>query len=154
MAQSTYFKCPTCGQSRRDAERVYSEFHYAASASRFISREDAERLANINIDRSFWIECHHRSFKPFALIESAVDIGQSRKTVTAIANLAMLAKIPAYLVLFTMSDNLTGKVDITKLRVQCVWSPVRPKPTRSRFGDRKSTLNGYWTCVIVVRIAS
>jgi hypothetical protein len=73
MSQLEKYICETCGRGKRDGERAYSAFHRIKSAERWIPYEDAVRLANINIDRGLWIECHHRTFEPIAIFETAQD---------------------------------------------------------------------------------
>ena len=108
----------------RDGERAYSAFHRTASARRFIPYEDAYRLATINLDRAFWIECHDGTFVPIALVETAVDVGQDRKPTTATENLARLAGIFGFLVLYTVGERIdvvTGEPEILQFRVKMLW---------------------------------
>jgi hypothetical protein len=55
---------------------------------RWIPYADAYRITTINLDQVLWIECHQGSYEPLALIETAQDIGQRQKNVTAVTTLA------------------------------------------------------------------
>lgn len=73
--------------------------------------EDA--ITYIDIDAAEYCQ---RCRRPLALIELARDVGQSHKTVTVIRNLARLAGIAAYLVLY----KLDGNGEIERFRVTTI----------------------------------
>jgi hypothetical protein len=142
VSQHEYFVCPTCKRGHRSGERAYSAFHRVKSASRWISEEDAMKLANINTDRILWIECHHQSFEPIAVFETACDVGK-RKNTTAIRNLAKgftAHELRAYLVLYTLGDDIdpaTDEIRIISLRVRRVWPEPVDKKTMETVMDPK-----------------
>jgi hypothetical protein len=108
----------------REGEAAYSAFHRSASLSRWLPYEDAVKLSMINLDLCFWIECHHQSFQPIALIETAQDFNQFGKPITALRNLAIRADLPAFCVLYELSeqiDPLTGLRQVVSFRTRHVW---------------------------------
>ena len=125
----------------REGEAAYSAFHRSASLSRWMPQGDAIKLAMINIDTCFWIECHDKSYQPIALIETAQDIGQLRKPVVALRNLACRADLPAFCVLYLLADcidEITGRRKLTSFRVRSIW----PNDTPFKKCDPQQYANG------------
>lgn len=100
----------------------YSSWHRRKSTSRFIGVDRAEKLSMIDIDS---LEYNYQTRCPVALIETAQDVGQERKSTTVTSNLAELAGIPCYLVLYTLSENANAAndswLDIESFRVKRIW---------------------------------
>lgn len=93
----------------------YSCWHRAASIRRYVGWERAQLLSMADADCVLFLEYDHGSKEPLALVETALDIGQSYKPATAIMRLAKRARIPAYLVLYAWAGQ--------------------PNPSDSRFQD-------------------
>jgi len=85
---------------------AYSAFHRAASINRFLQNPDlAHSLGMIDLDHTIWIEWQDKTFRPLALIETAEDTPRNRrKSVKVLKALALMAGIPAFLVLVTEAD--------------------------------------------------
>lgn len=110
--------------------KSYSEWHRRHSTRRFIGIEAAQLLAMIDLDASLWVEYDNGTKDPVALVETAVDVGQPYKTATVTLNLAKRARIPCYVVLYTLSDlpnpaNPTCQ-DIDSFRIKRLY----PEPDR------------------------
>ena len=86
--------------------REYSVWHRRNSTRRFVGIEHAQRLAMIDIDVAVFHEYDDGTKEPVALVEVARDIGQNHKPATVTQRLAAKAKIPAYVVLYTLSDQM------------------------------------------------
>lgn len=84
---------------------TYSAWHRRNSIGRHVGQEEARLLAMIDIDASIWIESHDATKKPLVLIETAKDIGQDCKPSTILTNLAIRCDLPAYLVLYKVSER-------------------------------------------------
>lgn len=101
---------------------TYSVWHRRLSTRRFVGIERAQTLAMIDADVGVWVEYDDDDKMPLALVETARDVGQTYKPATVTANLARMAKIPAYVVLYTQSNtkNPAGSEwpDIEKFRVK------------------------------------
>ncbi len=85
--------------------REYSVWHRRNSTRRFVGIEHAQRLAMIDVDAAIFLEYDDGTKEPMALVEVARDVGQDHKTATVTQTLAAKAKIPAYVVLYTLSDQ-------------------------------------------------
>jgi hypothetical protein len=83
---------------------AYSAFHREESLRRFLTPTEAASLAMIDIDCAY-VEYDHNSKRPLILVEIARDCGQSYKTATVITNLARAANLPAYAVLYAVSER-------------------------------------------------
>lgn len=83
----------------------------------------------IDIDAALWIEYGHRGAScraPIALIETARDVNQDFKPVTVLCELAKMSHIPAYVVLYKLSDCSKNpadsrEFDIESFRVKRAW---------------------------------
>lgn len=84
---------------------TYSVWHRRLSTRRFVGIERAQTLAMIDADVGVWVEYDDNDKMPLALVETARDVGQPYKSATVTANLARMAKIPAYVVLYTPSNE-------------------------------------------------
>lgn len=109
-------------------DQSYSAWHRRNSTRRFVGIEKAQTLAMIDLDACPYVEYDDRSKEPIALIEVAMDIGQSWKTHTVTKNLARLCterSLPAYVVLYKKSseDNPADRSqkDIEAFRVIRIW---------------------------------
>ena len=102
----------------------YSSWHRTESIARFVGKR-AKEIAAIDID---FLEYHDSCKAPLALIETALDTGQSHKPIRMTLNLAKRAHIACYVVLYTLAtrDNPADSKykDIASLRVKRYW----PKP--------------------------
>jgi hypothetical protein len=112
------------GTRRRD----YSAWHRRNSTRRFVGIELAQLLAMIDLDASLYVEYDDGTKEPLALIETAIDNGQSYKTATVTCNLAKKANLPCYVVLCKLSDVPNPAdpewQDIESFRIKRLW----PKP--------------------------
>lgn len=115
----------------------YSAWHRAASIRRYVGWERAQLLSMVDADCVLFLEYHHASKAPLALIEAAIDMGQDYKPATAIRLLAKRARIPAYLVLYARAADrnpadprcfdLTGfRVKRLYPRADLTWRRVAP----------------------------
>lgn len=104
---------------------VYSAWHRRYSTQRFVGIEAAQRLAMIDIDACLWVEYDDRSREPLAVIETAMDVGQTFKASTVTRNLAKRAGISAYCCLYRLADEFnpaaSGIADIASFRVRRLW---------------------------------
>lgn len=110
--------------------RAYSAWHRRLSTQRFIGIEKAQLLAMIDLDASLYVEYDDGTKEPIALIETAVDVGQSFKPATVTCNLAKRADLPCFVVLYKLSDQKNPAderwPDIVEFRVKRLY----PKPER------------------------
>ena len=83
----------------------YSAWHRRLSTKRFVGIENAQLLAMIDLDIALYVEYEESSKMPVGLIEVAQDVGQPYKTATVTKNLAIMAGIPAYVVLYEISET-------------------------------------------------
>lgn len=117
-------------QEERYGQRdlTYSQWHRARSTGRYIGIERAQTLAMIDMDHTMWVEYDDETKEPLALIEEALDIGQSYKCATVTENLARKSDLPALLVLWLPSAQPNPAApecpDIERFRVKRLW----PKP--------------------------
>jgi len=77
------------------------------------------------LDASLYVEYDDGSKEPLALIETAKDVGQAHKTATVTYKLAKRAKMPCFVVLYTLSANLNPAdnnwFDIQQFRVKRLY---------------------------------
>jgi hypothetical protein len=102
---------------------TYSLWHRTESIERYLGHANAEQLRLIDIDAILYVEYERYKNRPLALIEEARDVGQSFKCAAVMANLARMAKLPAFLVLWLPSSEANpvtnGKYpDIERFRVR------------------------------------
>jgi hypothetical protein len=104
---------------------TYSLWHRRRSVSRYVGSESAQLLSMCDVDCVLWLEYDYQDKRPLALIETAMDVGQSHKPATAIRNLAVRAKVPAYLCLYSKANyanpSETRCNDISGFRVKRLW---------------------------------
>jgi hypothetical protein len=111
---------------RRPGE--YSAWHRRASIKRFVGIERAQLLSLCDIDAALWLEHDDLSKEPLALIETAMDVGQSYKSGTVLQRLAKRASVPAYLCMCKLGDQPNPADptyrDLIAVKVRRVW----PRP--------------------------
>lgn len=88
-----------------ERRRDYSAWHRRNSTRRFVGIENAQLLAMIDLDASLYVEYDDGSKEPVALIETAQDVGQTYKTATVTTKLAQRARLPCFVVLYTLSTQ-------------------------------------------------
>jgi hypothetical protein len=112
-------------------DRTYSAWHRRLSTRRFVGIERAQSLAMIDLDAALYVEYDDGSKAPVALIETAIDVGQSYKSATVTMRLAMLSGLPCYCVLYSCGSTPNPAdpkwPDISSFRVKRLW----PKPEHS-----------------------
>ena len=95
------------------------------STGRFVGIERAQTLAMIDLDASLYVEYDDGTKEPLALIETAMDVGQSFKNGTVTRKLAERANLPCYVVLYTISERKNpadGRFkDIARFRVMQLY---------------------------------
>jgi hypothetical protein len=84
---------------------AYSAWHRRGSIGRFVDQATARALAMIDLDTILYIEYDDQTKAPLALIEVAIDVGQQHKSATVTRKLAEKANLPAYTVLYKLSDE-------------------------------------------------
>lgn len=106
-------------------DRSYSAWHRRHSTRRFVGIEKAQNLAMIDLDAYLYIEYDDSTKEPLALVETAMDVGQSWKTATVTKNLAKKAGIPAFVLLYKLSTEPNPCdpqfFDIESFRVKMIW---------------------------------
>jgi hypothetical protein len=84
----------------------------------------------IDLDAALYVEYDDSSKEPLALIETARDVGQGYKAATVTRNLAKLAGLPSYCVLYLCGDRPNPADpawrDVELFRVKRLW----PRPER------------------------
>jgi len=114
-------------------DRSYSAWHRRNSTRRFVGIEDAQLLAMIDLDASLYVEYDDGDKEPLALIETAIDVGQSFKTATVTTRLAQLADLPCFVVLYKLADEPNPadhkRRDICSFRVR----QLHPKPENGKW---------------------
>lgn len=112
-----------------ERRRDYSAWHRRNSTRRFIGIEHAQLLAMIDLDASIYVEYDDGTKEPIALIETAQDVGQPYKPATVTGKLARLAKLPAFVVLYRLSEDPNPADekwrDIVEFRVRRLWPNER-----------------------------
>jgi hypothetical protein len=83
-------------------------------------------MASIDLDAVQFAEMDDGTKVPLALLEVALDKGQAWKAATCTQKLAEMAGVPAFCVLFKMSDKanptaVDGAPDIESFRARCLW---------------------------------
>lgn len=106
-------------------DRSYSAWHRRFSTRRFVGIERAQLLAMVDMDACLYVEYEDGTKIPIALIETAKDVGQNYKTATVTKNLAKAANIPAFVLLYKLSNQRNpydkNWFDIESFRVKCLW---------------------------------
>ena len=59
----------------------------------------------IDLDASLYVEYDDKTKEPLALIETAVDVGQTYKSATVTKKLAVRANLPAFIALYTLAEE-------------------------------------------------
>jgi len=85
-------------------ERSYGLWHRVKSIARFIGTRQAEELAMVDLDSVLFAEHDYPTKLPLCLVEVGRDIGQE-KPAGVIRKLAQLADVPAYVCLYTPSND-------------------------------------------------
>lgn len=110
-------------------DRTYSAWHRRYSTQRFIGIEHAQLLAMIDLDASLYVEYDDGTKEPLALIETARDHGQPVKPSTVTQKLAILADLPAFVVLYTLAPIHNPAdphwPDVAAFRIKRLW----PQPS-------------------------
>lgn len=108
-----------------DRPGLYSAWHRRLSIRRFVGLEKAQLLSMIDLDGALYCEFDATTSEPLALIETALDHGQRRKTATVTKRLAQRARLPAYVVLYCAASSRNpadpSQLDITAFRVRRLW---------------------------------
>jgi len=111
-------------------DRSYSAWHRRLSTQRFVGIECAQTLAMIDLDASLYVEYDDKTKEPLALIETARDTGQNYKTATVTAKLAARANLPAFVLLYSLSNHPNPAdiqwQDIEKFRAQMLFPRQEP----------------------------
>lgn len=111
-------------------DRSYSAWHRRLSLRRFIGLERAQLAAMIDLDACVYVEFDSATREPLALIETAMDRGQSHKCASVTKRLGARAMIPAYCVLYRLGPTKNpadpSHWDIDAFRVKRLW----PRPDR------------------------
>lgn len=108
-------------------DMAYSAWHRRNSTRRFIGIENAQLLAMIDADVMLWVEYDDRTRDPLALVETAIDVGQTYKSATVMKKLAArcVPPIMAFIVLYkhaSVQNPADPKwPDIESFRVRRVW---------------------------------
>lgn len=109
-----------------DRDLTYSAWHRRGSTGRFIGIEDAQLLAMIDLDVALYVEYDDGTKEPVLLIEVARDVAQDNKPSTVTRLLAERADLPAYVVLYRVSEEEPNPAspelpDIEGFRVKRIW---------------------------------
>jgi hypothetical protein len=87
--------------------------------------EKAQLLSMIDLDGALYCEFDGSTSEPLALIETAIDHGQSGKAATVTRRLAQRAQLPAYVVLYHPAGSPNpadpSQEDIDRFRVRRLW---------------------------------
>jgi hypothetical protein len=106
-------------------DRTYSAWHRRMSVRRFVGIEKAQLLSMIDLDGALYCEFDAVTSEPLALIETALDQGQRRKTATVTRRLAERARLPAYAVLYAPASYPNPadatQCDVASFRVKRLW---------------------------------
>lgn len=105
-----------------ERDMSYSAWHRQRSLARYVGIEKAQLLSMIDLDGCIYIEYDKENREPLALVETAIDIDQPVKISTVTRGLAVKAGLPAYKVLYRISQNENpsnpGVFDIDRFRVK------------------------------------
>lgn len=108
-------------------DRSYGVWHRVKSIVRFLGQGQAAALTMADLDSVLFTEYNYPDKNPLCLVEVAMDVGQEKPT-GVIRNLARLADLPAFVVLYTHANRPNPAnanwPDISAFRVQRVW----PRP--------------------------
>lgn len=103
-------------------DSCYSQWHRPNSVRRFVGIEKAQLLSMIDIDVVPWVEYDEKTKEALALIETALDVGQTMKPAYITKSLAKRAGLPCYVVLYKLSESVNPANcecrDITEFRVK------------------------------------
>jgi hypothetical protein len=111
----------------REAEMIYSVWHRRESTKRFIGWERATVLSMINADQpiTIWCEYIEPTYMPVAILETALDIGQTNKPAMVTTKLVEMPPRRAYTVLFKISKEKNpadpNYADIESFRLKRLW---------------------------------
>lgn len=111
-------------------DRSYSAWHRRNSTRRYVGIEKAQALAMVDVDVSLWVEYDDSTKEPLALIETAMDRGQTMKPATVTKRLAQRCypTLPAYILLYRLAETPNPadpqQPDIDQFRIRRIW----PKP--------------------------
>lgn len=110
---------------------AYSAWHRRHSTARFVGVQEAMSLSMIDVDGVLFDEYDDHGKEPLLLVESARDELNGRvKPTTCLTALARRAGIPAYLVLYTLSDSPNpasrSDRDISVFKVRRLWPDPEP----------------------------
>lgn len=109
-------------------DRSYSAWHRRNSVRRYVGIDRAQLLSMIDLDGAVYVEYDSADREPLALIEVARDVGQEHKPAGVVLRLAKRAKLPAYVVLYRLSDARNPAdsrwQDIDRFRIR----RLHPKP--------------------------
>lgn len=102
---------------------TYSRWHRADSISRYVGTEKAQELTMTDVD---CVEYDYTGMYPVGLIETAQDNGkQDEKYIKPFRRLAETVKVPAYLVLYKVSERPNPAdvlyQDIDSVRVKLIF---------------------------------
>ena len=84
----------------------YSVWHRRKSITRYVAEDAAEALTMVDIDAAYWIEASYGY--PVALVETAVDVGQTHKTSTILQRLGSMCDpvLPVFVLLYKLSEKV------------------------------------------------
>ena len=110
-------------------DRSYGIWHRSRSINRFLTKQQAGSMTMADLDSVLFTEYDYPNKLPLCLVEVARDIGQEKST-GVIHGLARMARIPAYVALYTHSDypnpSNTNWPDIDRFRIKRVWPHPEP----------------------------
>lgn len=143
-------------------DRTYSAWHRRNSTRRFVGIERAQTLAMIDLDAALYVEYDDAEKEPLALVETAMDRGQTFKSAAVTRNLARKAGIPAFVLLYTPSGDSNPAddswSDIATFRVRRIWrnatdwkrlSPQEWAEFLVKLRDKEcSLLDSEWRCAL------
>ena len=92
-------------------DRTYSDWHRRNSTRRYIGIEKAQLLTMIDLDASVYVEYDDGTKEPLALIETAMDNGQSFKSATVTLKLAQRANLPCFVLLYKKTASIPPDIE-------------------------------------------
>lgn len=103
----------------------YGIWHRRHSLKRFLGGQLAQLCSATDVDFVLFAEYGSDVREPLALIEVAIDTGQTVKPATVTARLAKRANVPAWCVLYTRAEHRNAAdpraFDIERFRVRRIW---------------------------------
>lgn len=103
-------------------DQSYSAWHRIPSLSRYIPHAQAMGAGMIDLDGAMYVEYEDSTKTPLLLVETAIDVGQNYKTATVTRKLAVMANLPAIVLLYALSEKVNPKApeyfDLTGFRVK------------------------------------